>query len=56
MSTTFKKGQQVRFQSRVRKGKGVISFVKQTEKGAWYGVKTEDGDVVSVRAAGLKAI
>jgi len=54
-AAAFKKGATVRFQSRVRKGKGVITIVKQTGRGIWYGVTTEGGGVVFVRVSGLKA-
>jgi hypothetical protein len=54
-AAAFKKGATVRFQSRVRKGRGTIKSVKQTGRGIWYGVETTDGDTIFVRVSGLKA-
>lgn len=53
--TKFKKNTPVRYRSRARSGFGKIVEVRETGRGAWYGVKTNDvGDVLFVRVSGLQ--
>jgi hypothetical protein len=51
----FKKNARVKYSTKARRGTGKITEIRQGARGAWYGVKTDQGDVVFVRAAGLKA-
>lgn len=52
----FKRGAAVRYKGRVRRGRGTITAVRETGRGLWYGVKTEEGDTLFVRVSGLTAV
>lgn len=56
MSNPFKRGTAVRFSTRSRRGTGKIKAVRQTGRGLWYDVQTEDEEVVSVRVSALAAL
>lgn len=54
-AAVFKKGERVRYQARVSKGRGTIAAVKKTGRGIWYRVKPDDGSAeLFVRVSGLK--
>lgn len=55
-TSTFKKGQQVKFQARSSSGLGKIAAIRTSERGLWYDIKTNDGREISLRAANLKAV
>jgi hypothetical protein len=56
MSTTFKKGNQVKFTSSRTgdRADGKIVEVIETLRGLWYRIKTTDGREIKVRGAELQ--
>lgn len=56
MSNPFKRGAAVRFFTRSRRGTGKIKAVRETGRGLWYDVQTEDKEVISVRVSALTAL
>lgn len=55
-TSTFKKGQSVKFQARSSSGLGKITAIRTSERGLWYDVRASDGREISLRAANLKAV
>ena len=52
---TFKVGQKVKFKSRARSGVGKIVATRNGLTGAWFDVRYDDDNIVSVRASQLSA-
>lgn len=46
----FKKKQKVTFTSRAKSGSAVIHGVRATARGDWFDIKTDKGELLSVRA------
>ena len=52
---TFKVGQKVNFKSRGRSGVGKIVAIRSGLTGAWFDVRYDSDNIVSVRASQLSA-
>lgn len=51
--TTLKVGQKVNFKSRTRSGVGKIAAIRNGLTGAWFDIRYDKDNIVSVRASQL---